>query len=581
MHRLTLYSCIRHVLLLCGLALLCCACARGGPDEEAGPRPASKEANDSDYACSYFYFLWGRHAELMLSFEEALEAYEKALICDPQAAFISGKIPILLLRLERTDEAANWLRAYLAGHPDETGMRMLYASVLLRQKKNTEAMQEYQHISELHPDDPGTLLLLAEMYLMDNQAERARQTLSHVLELSPDSYSGHVMMARLCVIRDDTEAAAAHYQRALSLNWSADLQMELADLFLKEGREEEAIALYQDILRRDETDEEARIALAQAYLTRKNEAAALEELKLLRNYVSEPQRVDLSIARLYARQKHYDKAMELTREVLREEELPAARYFLAILLAQDQRYQEALKHVERIGKDDLEFREALPLRIRLLQELRQPDKASALAAQYIDTVQARSPELYLLFAGLHQMRGQDDQARAILHKGLAFYPENEQLLYEYGLLLETSGDHAAALRVMQEIIVLNPRHAEALNFVGYVWAEQKVNLEKALEYTRQAVALKPESGHIHDSLGWVYYRMGRLQEAIGALEKAVRLSPDDPLVCEHLGDAYSAAGQTEQALDLYGKARQGAGDDRELKKRIQDKIHRLQGKATP
>ena len=81
------------------------------------------------------------------------------------ADYISEKIPILLLRLERTGEAASWLADYLKSHPEKTGMRMLYAKVLLRQKQTTEAMYQYQLISEQHPNDAAILLLLSEMYI--------------------------------------------------------------------------------------------------------------------------------------------------------------------------------------------------------------------------------------------------------------------------------------------------------------------------------------------------------------------------------------------------------------------------------
>ena len=68
-------------------------------------QPTAIQSEETDYGCAYFYFLWGRQAELDLQFDEALEAYEKALICDPDADYIARKIPILLLRMNRGEEA--------------------------------------------------------------------------------------------------------------------------------------------------------------------------------------------------------------------------------------------------------------------------------------------------------------------------------------------------------------------------------------------------------------------------------------------------------------------------------------------
>ena len=106
-------------ILLCCLGILFGGCQqKPEPPPLAEPQPQLSTTNDidRDTSCSYFYFLWGRHAELLLHFDEALDAYEKALICDPQAGFINEKLPVLLLRLERTDEAEAWLKEYLVRH---------------------------------------------------------------------------------------------------------------------------------------------------------------------------------------------------------------------------------------------------------------------------------------------------------------------------------------------------------------------------------------------------------------------------------------------------------------------------------
>jgi tetratricopeptide (TPR) repeat protein len=111
----------KKIIVLGCLALLFGGCA-GKTDSpgavEAAKRSMNQANGDVDRACSTFYFLWGRHAELLLRFEEALEFYQKALICDEHADYISEKIPLLLLRLERTSEAESWLADYLKTHPD-------------------------------------------------------------------------------------------------------------------------------------------------------------------------------------------------------------------------------------------------------------------------------------------------------------------------------------------------------------------------------------------------------------------------------------------------------------------------------
>ncbi|NLX18866.1 MAG: tetratricopeptide repeat protein, partial [Desulfobulbus sp.] len=532
--------------------------------------------SEADYACSYFYFLWGRYSELLLRFEEALEFYQKALICDEEAEYISEKIPALLLRLERVDEAAVWLQRYLALNPDKTAMRMLYAKALLGQNKTAEAMQQYQLISERHPKDPAILLLLAEMYLSVDQTDQAKQLLDRVLSEDRESYPAQLLMARLYQAEGDIDQAIAAYRKALERNDSIDVQMELGELFVKNERYDEAEALYEQLVAEDDQSESARLALIHVYLLQKKDALALAELNRLKKYVDQPRHVDLTIARLYAKQQQYDRAIAVLERIVEKENLAEARYLLALLLAHQQKYDRALKHVRHVDRKSPEYLEALFLHVRILKEQNKVTEAKALLRSCLDTPEYRNAELYILLAALYQLEGRTDQGKKVLLRGLENFPNDENLLYEYGLILEDSGEHSAALAVMQRIIALQPDNAAALNFVGFSWADKKINLNQALDYIQKAVKLKPDNGYIRDSLGWVYFRLGKLDQAIEELETAVRLSPEDAVIMEHLADVYLEKGRLKDALSTYKKALILAAEEEKGKDRIREKIRMLE-----
>jgi len=571
------------------VALGCCALVLCGCQpkidtsvtDQIRKKPASPSSeSEADYSCSYFYFLWGRHAELLLRFEEALEFYQKALVCDEKAETISEKVPILLLRLERTDEASLWLHNYLAVHPDKTGMRMLYAKVLLRQNKNTEAMNQYQLMSDQHPDDPAILLLLAEMYLAADQPDKAGPLLERVLSRDPSSYPGNILMARLCQVQERVDEAVGHYQKALERNWSSELQMELGELYTKVGRYDEAAALYGALIERDEQNESARVALIHVYLLQKKDAQALAELNNLKSFADQPRRVDLTIARLYAKQKHYDKAIAITEKILEKENLPEARYFLAMLLVQQEKYNRALKQVRQIDRKAPEYPDSLFLQVRILREQNKLEEAKLLLEKHIGADESSNAEMYIVLAALHQFEGREDLSKKVLLQGLEFFPDDEDLLYEYGLILENGGEHGAALAIMEKIIELKPDNAAALNFVGFSWAEKKINLDQALDYIQRAIELKPDNGYIRDSLGWIYFRLGKIEQAIKELETAARLSPNDAAILEHLGDVYLESGRVREALQTYKKAVKFSNEDEQEKKRILEKIRILDKQGT-
>ena len=94
----------------------------------------------------------------------------------------------------------------------------------------------------------------------------------------------------------------------------------------------------------------------------------------------------------------------------------------------------------------------------------------------------------------------------------------------------------------------DPTNAETLNYLAYLYAEEGINLEESLEMAVKAVELEPTNGAYQDTLGWIYFKLNRLDDAQTTLERAVTLVADDPVIQEHMGEVYSRK-------KLYDKAR--------------------------
>ena len=127
--------------------------------------------------------------------------------------------------------------------------------------------------------------------------------------------------------------------------------------------------------------------------------------------------------------------------------------------------------------------------------------------------------------------------------------------FQVGSVLERGGHGPEAEKYLLKSIELKPDFDEALNYLGYMWADLGTNLPKALELIERAVKIEPENPAYLDSLGWVLFKMGRAKEAVAPLEKAVQLSPEpDAAVLDHLGDALLAASRPEDAREAWRKS---------------------------
>ncbi|HEX6202421.1 MAG TPA: tetratricopeptide repeat protein [Thermoanaerobaculia bacterium] len=146
-----------------------------------------------------------------------------------------------------------------------------------------------------------------------------------------------------------------------------------------------------------------------------------------------------------------------------------------------------------------------------------------------------------------------------------------EALFQLGAAYERSGRVADAVNAFRRLLAAHPDFDEALNYLGYLWADRGENLDEALELIRRAVAAEPDNGAYVDSLGWVHHRLGQHDLALRYLERAAGLLPDDPEIAEHLGDVHRALGDARRAREQYQRALDLAdGDDAELLRKVEE-----------
>ena len=107
---------------------------------------------------------------------------------------------------------------------------------------------------------------------------------------------------------------------------------------------------------------------------------------------------------------------------------------------------------------------------------------------------------------------------------------------------------------MKKVLELNPNHIQGLNYLAYTWAEKGENMDQAEALARRALKLEPKDGYVMDTLGWILFKEGQLDESIKILEGAYKSQPAVGIIAEHLGDVYYKKTLTDRALKMYNKA---------------------------
>ena len=180
---------------------------------------------------------------------------------------------------------------------------------------------------------------------------------------------------------------------------------------------------------------------------------------------------------------------------------------------------------------------------------------------------------------LYGRQDRQEDSISLYGKYLEKHPEDESVLYSLGVSYYYSDRIPEALSVMEDIVSRNPQSFDAMNFIGYTYAERGKKLDYAEELISRALELAPGRGYIIDSLGWVYYQKGDFTRALEYLLRASKIPPPDAAILEHVGDVYEKLGRRELAAENYARALElldskklVTAEDRKIRARLQEKL---------
>jgi tetratricopeptide (TPR) repeat protein len=182
------------------------------------------------------------------------------------------------------------------------------------------------------------------------------------------------------------------------------------------------------------------------------------------------------------------------------------------------------------------------------------------------------PGLYVYLSSLYEEDKKLSSAEEILKEGLSALPQSIDLHYSLGVLYEKTNRFHESINEMESVLKIDPENADALNFIGYTFADRGIRLDEAEKMIKKALNLKPGNVYMIDSLGWVYFRQNRMDMAIKYLKEASDGLPNDATIAEHLGDAYAKAGRVSEAVEIYRQALKLNPANGDLQKKLADLI---------
>jgi tetratricopeptide (TPR) repeat protein len=428
--------------------------------------------------------------------QRALNVLEPTLRRHGTNAELQNLRGLALLQLNRTDEALATYQTTTALPGAPLISFATVARLLVAQQKFPEALASLDRAPRAATNGVGHLLDLADVYLQLGSAHPGltNQVRERVLDL---------LKTARPVAGDDAPSL-----------------LRVADRYQALGYPGESEQLYRQMRERAGRDPVPAARLAEMFIRQGKLREATEQLEAIR-------RIDPGNVETY--------------------------YYLGLIAVEEQQFEKARNHLERVVLLNPGFAPAYADLGATHLNLQKPAEAlDVLGRARRDFAPSFRVE-YLSAIAHSRLKQYDDAfARYLAAEVIARTNQptalDERFYFQIGALLEQKGDLPGSVQYLEKSLSLNPDFDEALNHLGYLWADRGENLDRARDMIERALKAEPDNAAYLDSLGWVHFKLGRPADALPLLEKAHRLMPEpDPTVLEHLGDTYAALGRWAEA----------------------------------
>jgi tetratricopeptide (TPR) repeat protein len=227
-----------------------------------------------------------------------------------------------------------------------------------------------------------------------------------------------------------------------------------------------------------------------------------------------------------------------------------ARLELAELYGGVEQYNKAISVIEKVRETSPFWINAQVRRAVYLNALKKEDDAVG-ALRALSDKYTSNQQILQTLATIESARKKFDAAIPYYDRAISLLgtPEKKdwQLFYARGIAYERTKQWTKAEPDFKEALRLDPEQGAVLNYLGYSWLDQNMNIPEAFDLIKKAVKLRPNDGYIIDSLGWAFYLQKDYEQAVKHLDKAVELRPEDPTLNDHLGDVYWRLGRKLEA----------------------------------
>lgn len=547
---------------------------------DANPAPVSM-APKNDEALNLasqadYHFTLGESLSFDGQSEKAIEEFKQTLVYDPSSVSVRLRLAAEFVRAGQVSEAVEQAETVVQSHPDNEDARMFLGGLYTGMKMFEPAIEQFDAVLKHAPNNSEAAIYLGAILAEQKEYESA---LKHFQSLLSNKDFADKDRAYFYIGKIQAERGASHYaeaeqayMKALQLKSNnAEVVYSLGGLYKLQGREAKMVKVWRDYVDKNGPDKSITRALSHYYMDHAQYDLAIDQLEALEGYDKDNLNIKIQIALILIEQKKLARAAtELEQIIEQAPELDKVRFYLAAVYEELGKKTEATAQYLKIPGPSTYFGDATVHASHMIKEA--GDQKRALEVVKGAIVQRDDlPQLYAFYAALLDDQKMYREALTMLLGAVEKFPEQAQLRFYLGSMYDRLGDSTQSIVEMRKVLDLDRENVQAMNYLAYTYAESNRDLDAAEALARHALALQPHDGYILDTVGWVLFKRGKMEESIRFLEQAYREKSDESIIAEHLGDAYLRFELWQKALRMYRKAAE-LETDTEKSRRIREKV---------
>lgn len=547
----------KHIIFSC---LLISACAQAPKQPEAGkpaePPPQQVEAtaplpNVELSKELFFQFMLTEIASQRGHSNLAADSSTDMAIKtrDPRIATRAAQ---LALQSGQMDKAAQAIKVWLEIEPDSPVAKRTLTAVLLRSGRLDEAREELVKVLQEKDADVGQIFFQTYQMLASNQDNAASlKFMRDFAQQYPKVAEAHWAVAQLAMAAGDDELALKEAKQARVLRTDWDMALSLEAHLLQKSAPQQGLDVLRAYLKKYPEASDIRMQYARALLEEKQFKLARDEFRRLAEEFPDNPEMAFAIALISLQLNDLEGAEAQLNLALNKgkKDQDTVQYYLGQLSEARKNEDEALERYRQVKSGEHHFSAQIRI-VYLLNKRGQFAEARRQLHLIKPTDNAQRVQLVLLDAQILRAANQQAEAYNLLQYNLEKWPNHPDLLYETAMAADVNGEQAVFEQLMRKLIQLRPDHAHAYNALGYSLLERNERIPEAVELVEKALQLAPEDAAIMDSVGWGYYRSGKLDESVKMLRRAFSANPD-PEIASHLGEVLWQRGDQEEAKKVW------------------------------